>query len=101
MGGPGESKASGLFGLVFIWPAFPEQERMEAHKSHPRLVSQSVVGCDRGPVRPRPGSGLPAPDVIGNAQESCGGRKRTGPSPVRQSLKELFPLSSYLQTPAG
>ena len=101
MGGPGESKASGLFGLVFIWPAFPEQERMEAHKSHPRLVSQSVVGCDRGPGRPRPGSGLPAPDVTGNAQESCGGRKRTGPSPVRRSLKEPFPLSSYLQTPAG
>lgn len=74
---------------------------MEAHKSHPKLVSQSMVGCDRGPGRPRPGCGLPVPDVTGNTQENCGGRERAGPSPVRRSLKEPFPLSSHLQTPAG
>lgn len=74
---------------------------MEAHKSHPRLVSQSVVGCDRGPGRPQPGCGLPGPDVTGNTRESCGGRERTGPSSARQSSKEPPPLSSHLQTPAG
>lgn len=53
---------------------------MEVHKSDPRLVPQSVVGCD-----PKAVAGLSLalccqpPDSTGNALESCGGRKRTGP----------------------
>lgn len=78
---------------------------MEVHKSNPRLVPQSVAGCDPEAVA---GLSLPLgcqpPDGTGNALESCGGRKRTGP-PTNggAELIRTAPsrLGSYLQPPLG